>query len=73
MHSGWTPRPKGAGDRAEKASIRCALPPPPTPPRKGEGGDRTETTRIATQKARFLRTPPPCGEGLGVGAATTYA
>jgi hypothetical protein len=41
------------------------LPPPPAPPRKGEGGDGTACEVLQSGS------PPPCGEGLGVGAATT--
>ncbi len=51
----------------------CLWPPPPAPPRKGEGSEGTAAIRTTTQMARLMGTPPPCGEGPGVGAAITNA
>jgi len=46
------------------------VPPPLTPPHKGEGND-FDTVAIARVKVGIWlvqqSSPPPCGEGLGVG------
>jgi hypothetical protein len=56
---------------ANSDEFRCFVPPPLTPPHKGEGDfvaamshETVDDWRLAERPAS---PPPPCGEGLGVG------
>src|SRR5690606_28626927 len=52
--------------------ISSRLPPPRTPPHKGEGDSGTWSMATnAAAEAKCTNSPPPCGEGLGVGVFPT--
>ncbi|CAI2933905.1 protein of unknown function [Aminobacter niigataensis] len=62
---------EGGVIRLRSAMLSALIPPPLTPPHKGEGNDFTGAAKrfAGGWGARALPqdSPPPCGEGLGVG------
>jgi len=51
------------------AKLNGVIPPPLTPPHKGEGNGFVAIRNIEDWYGAAMRqgSPPPCGEGLGVG------